>query len=148
MRRGPADFTIPTQYQINCPSRAYPPIAKNAVIAVEDTLLAQASTARIVGAVIQDIRKARAAKLGTITQQLARMSFLSADKTLRQDKRGVSRAAEQIYPGQILEFYPNVPFRDGLFGAGRRPSYFDKTTAELSPAEGALLAALVKRRRR
>ena len=105
---------------------------------------------RIVGAVIKDIREARKAEgASTITQQLARMSFLTTDKTLRRKIREaiLAQRIEHVYSkDEILEFYLNKAyFGDGLFGAeAAARGYFGKAASDLTLAEGALLAGLVK----
>jgi penicillin-binding protein 1A len=146
-------FTIPTQYQIEVPLSRISPNLKDALVAVEDMRFYEhdgIDGIRIVGAVIQDIRQARKAEgASTITQQLARMSFLSADKTLsRKIKEAIlAQRIEQLYSKEeILELYLNKAyFGDGLFGAeAAARGYFGKTAAEITPAEGALLAGLVK----
>jgi 1A family penicillin-binding protein len=146
-------FTIPTQYQIAVPLSRISPNLKKAVVAVEDVRFYEhhgIDGIRIVGAVIQDIRKARKAEgASTITQQLARMSFLTTDKTLRRKIREaiLAQRIEQVYSkDEILEFYLNKAyFGDGLFGAeAASRGYFGKTAADLTPAEGALLAGLVR----
>jgi membrane carboxypeptidase/penicillin-binding protein len=59
----------------------------------------------------------------------------------------LAQRIEQVYTkDEILEFYLNKAyFGDGLFGAeAASRGYFGKTASELTPAEGALLAGLVK----
>src|SRR5205085_4112748 len=126
---------------------------KKAVVAVEDARFYDhhgIDGVRIIGAVIQDIRKARKAEgASTITQQLARMSFLTPDKTLRRKIKEaiLAQRIERLYSkDEILEFYLNKAyFGDGLYGAeAASRGYFGKPAAQLSVAEGALLAGLVK----
>ena len=74
------------------------------------------------GAVVNDIRQGRAAEgASTITQQLARVSFLTRDKTLRRKVREdiLAQRIEKLYSkDEILEIYLNkVYFGDGLYGA-------------------------------
>src|SRR5258708_990211 len=97
-----------------------------------------------------NVRRRRAAQGGsTITQQLARQSFLTPDKTMRRKLQELILAEriESAYSkGQILELYLNkVYFGGGLYGieAAAR-GYFGKHASELTLPEGALLAGLVK----
>ena len=69
----------------------------------------------------------------TITQQLARQSFLSRDKTYRRKLKEVILAAyiEQMYgKNEILELYLNkVYFGDGLYGVeAASRGYFGKSS--------------------
>ena len=80
----------------------------------------------------------RAAQGGsTITQQLARQSFLTPDKTFRRKLQELILAAriERLYTkDQILELYLNkVYFGDGLYGVeAASRGYFGKHASELS----------------
>ena len=92
---------------------------------------------------------ARAQGGSTITQQLARQSFLTPDKTLRRKLQELILAEriEVLYQKpQILELYLNkVYFGDGLYGVeAASRGYFGKHASELTLAEAALLAGLVK----
>src|SRR4029077_2465911 len=85
----------------------------------------------------------------TITQQLARQSFLTTDKTIRRKLQELILAEriEVLYQkAEILELYLNkVYFGDGLYGAeAASRGYFGKHASELSLSEAALLAGLVK----
>ena len=107
-------------------------------------------TVRVLGAVLANLRQGRRAQGGsTITQQLARQSFLTADKTFARKFKEVLVAAqlERTYSKQeILELYFNkVYFGDGLYGAEAASlGYFGKHAADLSIDQAALLAGLVK----
>src|SRR5581483_3011726 len=84
-----------------------------------------------------------------ITQQLARQSFLTPDKTLRRKLQELILAAqiEQFFTKpQIVEMYLNkVYFGDGLYGVeAAARGYFGKHASELTLPEAALLAGLVK----
>src|SRR3954462_1895930 len=85
----------------------------------------------------------------TTTQQLARHSFLTPDKTYRRKLQELILAGriERLYSkDQILEMYLNkVYFGDGLYGVeAAARGYFGKHASELSVPEAALLAGLVK----
>jgi 1A family penicillin-binding protein len=85
----------------------------------------------------------------TITQQLARLMFLSPDQNLRRKIQEALLAVwleRQIDKQEILLRYLNTAyFGAGAYGvdaAARR--YFDKSTKDLSLAEAAMLAGLVR----
>ena len=105
---------------------------------------------RVVGAVIGNIRAGRKAQGGsTVTQQLARTSFLSTDKTYRRKLKEIVLAAQienSFTKDEILAMYLNkVYFGDGLYGieAAAR-GFFGKPAKALSIAESAMLIGLVK----
>ncbi len=105
---------------------------------------------RIAAAVLRNLEAGRRAEGGsTITQQLARQSFLTRDKTYRRKLKEVILAAhiENLYSKeQILELYLNkVYFGDGLHGieAAAR-GYFAKSASDLTLPEAALLAGLIQ----
>ena len=80
---------------------------------------------RVAAAAVRNLQEGRRAEGGsTITQQLARQTFLSRDKTYRRKLKEVILAAhiEREYAKkEILELYLNkVYFGDGLYGARRR----------------------------
>ena len=106
---------------------------------------------RIASAALANVRHRRVAQGGsTITQQLARQSFLTPDKTHPPQAAGADsrrRASSALYTkAQILELYLNkVYFGDGLYGVeAASRGYFGKHASELTVAEAALLAGLVK----
>jgi membrane peptidoglycan carboxypeptidase len=109
---------------------------------------------RVIGAVLTDIREGRAAEgASTITQQLARVSFLSRDKTLRRKVREaiLAQRIEKLYSkDDILEIYLNkVYFGDGLYGAeAASRGYFGKPATDLTVAEAPCSRASSDRRRR
>src|SRR5262249_17323257 len=95
-------------------------------------------------------RRGRLAQGGsTITQQLARQSFLTPDKTIRRKLQELilaNRIERLFSKDQILEMYLNkVYFGDGLYGVeAASRGYFGKHASELSVPEAGLLAGLVK----
>src|SRR5205809_5299453 len=105
---------------------------------------------RIATAAVANVRHRRVAQGGSsITQQLARQSFLRPDKTLRRKLQEAVLASriERLYDKpQILEMYLNkVYFGDGLYGVeAASRGYFAKPASELTVPEAALLAGLVK----
>ena len=85
----------------------------------------------------------------TITQQLARQSFLTPDKTYSRKLQELilaGRIERTFSKDRILELYLNkVYFGDGLYGVeAAARGYFGKHAADLTLPEAALLAGLVK----
>jgi 1A family penicillin-binding protein len=146
-------FTIFREQRVEVPLSEISPNMVQALLAIEDQRFRDHrgfDTYRIVSAAVANIRRRRAAQgASTITQQLARQAFLKPDKTLRRKLQEVILAGriEQMYTKeQILELYLNrVYFGDGRYGieAAAR-GYFGKHASELTVAEAATLAGLVK----
>src|SRR5688572_10001027 len=145
-------FTIFKEYRIEVPLARVSPHLRKAIVAFEDQRFHDhggIDVVRIAGAVYADLRQGRKAQGGsTITQQLARQSFLSREKRLWRKLREIALAdrIERMYSkDEILELYLNkVYFGDGLHGAeAAARGYFGKSAAELDLAEAALLAGLV-----
>ena len=124
-----------------------------AFISIEDRRFYEHSGFDAVGiarAVMSDLAHGRAAQgASTITQQLARNLYLSADRTLERKAEELVYAVEleQTYTkDQILGLYlSRVYFGSGAYGieaAAHR--YFDKPAARLTVREAAALAALMK----
>jgi 1A family penicillin-binding protein len=146
-------FTIYSEQRIGVPLDQISPNLTNAIVAIEDQRFYDHhgfDLVRIASAALTNIRHARAVQGGsTITQQLARQSFLRPEKTFRRKLQELILAAriERMYTkGQILELYLNkVYFGDGLYGAeAAARGYFGTHASELSLAEAAMLAGLVK----
>jgi 1A family penicillin-binding protein len=146
-------FTIYREQRIDVPLSRISPDLVRALVAIEDQRFYTHhgfDAFRILAAALADARRGRAAQGGsTITQQLARQSFLKPDKTLRRKLQELilARRIEQLYTkAQILELYLNkVYFGDGLYGAeAAARGFFGKTASDLTIAEAALLAGLVK----
>ncbi len=146
-------FTIFKEQRIEVPLDKVSPNLIKAVIAIEDQRFYDHSgidAVRVGGAALRNLRAGRRAEGGsTITQQLARQSFLSRDKTYRRKLKEVIVAAylENLYTKQeILEMYLNkVYLGDGLHGVeAASRGYFGKPAADLSVDEAALLAGLIR----
>ena len=146
-------FTIYNEQRIDVPLTAVSPHLAHAIIAVEDQRFythGGFDLMRIASAALVNVRRGRAAQGGsTITQQLARQSFLTTDKTIRRKLQELILAGriEVLYEkDRILELYLNkVYFGDGLYGVeAASRGYFGKHASELSLPEAALLAGLVK----
>jgi penicillin-binding protein 1A len=130
-----------------------PQIMKDAMIAIEDKRFAShpgidpIGMARAIKARLTQGRFTQGAS--TITQQLARNVFLTNTKTFARKGREIilSLAMERKYSkDQILELYLNrVYFGGGAYGidaASRK--FFGHPATELSTAEAAIIAGLVK----
>jgi 1A family penicillin-binding protein len=146
-------FTIFKEQRSEVPLDAISPHLIRALIAVEDQRFYDHrgfDMRRIVSAALANLRHRRAAQgASTLTQQLARQSFLTPDKTLHRKLQELILAGriERRYSKQeILRLYLNkVYFGDGLYGAeAASRGFFGKHASELDVAEAATLAGLVK----
>ena len=146
-------FTIFKEQRIEVPLEKISPNLVKAVISVEDQRFYEHSgvdAIRVAAAVLRNIEEGRRAEGGsTITQQLARQSFLNRDKTYRRKLKEVIVAAyiERLYSKkEILELYLNkVYFGDGLYGVeAASRGYLAKDASNLSVDEAALLAGLIQ----
>ena len=146
-------FTLSKEERIEVPLVALSPRLVKALLAIEDQRFFEHGAidlVRVIGATLRNIRSGRFSQgASTITQQLARQSFLTPDKTLKRKLREMVLAVriERMFSKpQILELYLNkVYFGDGLHGAeAAARGYFGKPASQLTLAEAALLAGLVK----
>jgi len=85
----------------------------------------------------------------TIPQQLIRSSFLTLEKTAQRKIREIILSLEldrRYSKDQILEWYLNqVPFGQNAYGAeAASQTYFQKSVSEISLAEAATLASLIR----
>ena len=125
----------------------------NAIIATEDNKFYQHHGYDILGIVRAALKNLVAGHVrqgaSTITQQLARNSYDLKGKTFRRKllEMFVARRIEENFSKQkIMELYLNrIYFGGGLYGAeAAARGYFDKPAREMSLAECATLAGLVK----
>jgi penicillin-binding protein 1A len=146
-------FTIYQEQRIEAPLRRISPHLVKAIIAVEDQRFYDhlgIDIVRVAGAAVANVRRGRAAQGGsTLTQQLARTSFLTPEKTITRKVKEIvlaRRIEREFDKNEILELYLNkVYFGGGLYGAeAAAMGYFGKPAADLDVAEAALLAGLVK----
>jgi penicillin-binding protein 1A len=146
-------FTIYREQRIEVPLSRISPHLIDAILAVEDQRFYDhggLDIVRVFGAALTNIREGRTAQGGsTLTQQLARQSFLTPEKTYRRKLKEAIVAARiegQFEKDEILELYLNkVYFGDGLYGVEAASlGYFGKHAEHVSVAEAALLAGLVK----
>ena len=85
----------------------------------------------------------------TISQQLIRSTFLTLEKTPTRKIREIILALElerRYTKEQILEWYLNqIPFGPNIYGVGlATKTYFNKPIGEVTIAESAILAALIR----
>jgi 1A family penicillin-binding protein len=146
-------FSFFKEYRIEVPLSRISPHLIDAILAVEDQRFFEhggVDVIRVAGAAWGNVRNGWGTQGGsTITQQVARQSFLTSEKTLRRKLKEVvvaSRLEKEFDKRQILEWYLNkVYFGDGLYGVEAASlGYFGKHASELDVAEAALLAGLVK----
>jgi membrane peptidoglycan carboxypeptidase len=144
--------TIAKEHRIEVPLDSISPYLVKAVIAVEDRRFFDHDgfdPIRIAGSALADLRAGAAAQGGsTITQQLARQS-VGRRKTLRRKLKELMFAVQlerHFTKAEILELYLNKAyFGDGLYGAeAAARGFFGKRAAEVTLAEAALLAGLLK----
>src|SRR5437870_4578189 len=130
-----------------------PPALKEAVIATEDARFYShrgVDPTGIARAIYQNFRRGRIVEGGsTITQQLAKVLFLTPDKSLERKLKEAVLALElerRYSKDRILELYLNqIYFGQGAFGVeAAARTFFGKSVGELSLAESALLAGLPK----
>src|SRR5260370_1355182 len=149
----PPVFSIFKQQRIGASLSDVSPHLIHAILAIEDQRFYDhggLDISRTAAAAIANLRHRRTLQGGsTITQQLARQSFLTADKTIRRKLQELILAEriERFYTKpQILELYLNkVYFGDGLYGVeAAARGYFGTHASELSVAEAATLAGLVQ----
>jgi 1A family penicillin-binding protein len=146
-------FTIFKEQRIELPLAKMSPNLIKAVISVEDQRFYDHSgvdAIRVAGAVLRNLEAGRRAEGGsTITQQLARQSFLSRDKTYRRKLKEIILASYiegEYQKNDILEMYLNkVYLGDGLYGVeAAARGYLGKSASDLTLDEGALLAGLIQ----
>jgi penicillin-binding protein 1A len=125
----------------------------NAVVAVEDAKFYQHGGYDLFGIVRAALKNVTAGHVrqggSTITQQLARNSFSLKEKTFRRKLLEIflaRRIEEKFSKQKIMELYLNrIYFGGGLYGAeAAARGYFSKSAREMSLAECATLAGLIK----
>lgn len=130
-----------------------PASMKNALVAVEDSRFWQHKGIDYIGigrALVKDILHGSLKEGGsTITQQLAKIVFLSPEKTIQRKLREAQLAMKlekELSKKEILELYLNkVYFGHGAYGVEMAArTYFGKSVGQLTLPEAAILAGLVK----
>jgi penicillin-binding protein 1A len=150
---GAPAFTIFKEQRIEVPLTSVSPHLVAAILAVEDQRFFDhggVDVIRVAGAAWKNLSDGWGSQGGsTITQQLARQSLLTREKTVTRKLTEIvvaGRLEQEFSKNQILELYLNkVYFGDGLYGVEAASlGYFGKHAADLNVAESALLAGLVK----
>ncbi len=130
-----------------------PQMVRNAFISAEDLRFYEhggVDWVRVGGAALHDLRTGTLSQgASTITQQLVKLTHLTSDKTWPRKiyEAWLALEAERRYTkDQILEMYMNtVYFGAGAYGVEAAAQvYFGRHAAELSVAQAALLAAVMK----
>ncbi len=125
----------------------------NAVIAVEDSRFWRhkgIDYLAIMRAIIKDIIHVGLKEGGsTITQQLAKVMFLTPEKTLKRKIREAALAIKiekNLDKKEILELYLNkIYFGHGAYGVEMASKiYFGKSVKDITLSEAALIAGLIK----
>ncbi len=124
-----------------------------AIVSVEDSrfwLHQGVDYIAIIRAIVQDIYAGRIKQgASTITQQLAKVVFLSPEKTITRKLKEVTlafRLEKNLTKEEILEIYLNkIYFGHGAYGVEMAArAYFGKPVSDVSLAEAALICGLVK----
>ena len=135
------------------PFSVVPQHLKWAMIATEDKHFYEHTgiDLRAIGrALLYDLKIKKVAQgASTISQQLIRNYFLTLDKTIKRKTREIILTLEmerRYSKDDILNWYLNlVPFGSYLYGVEAASwAFFDKSVKDISMAESAVLAALVK----
>ncbi|MDD5099139.1 MAG: transglycosylase domain-containing protein, partial [Candidatus Colwellbacteria bacterium] len=128
-----------------------PDVIRKATIAIEDSGFYEHSAFDIKGilrAVLVDIMEGRRAQGGsTITQQLAKNAFLTAEKTFTRKIKELILAyrIEKVYSkDEILDLYLNqIPYGNNAYGIeAASQMYFGKPAKDISLSEAAMLSAI------
>lgn len=128
-----------------------PQYLKDAIVSTEDKNFYRHKGYDIVGivrsVVVNTLNKKASQGASTITQQLARVLFLSNEKTyIRKIKelQIAARIEKTLSKDKILEMYlNNVYLGSGAYGVGAAArTYFDKELSQLTLSECALIAGL------
>lgn len=138
--------TVVSLYQI-------PEHLQNAVLSAEDANFYKHFGIDFTGIIRSVFKNLTIGKLtyggSTISQQLIRSSFLTAEKTAKRKIKEIILTLElerRYSKDQILEFYLNqVPFGLNAYGVeAASQTYFSKPVSEISLSESATLAALIR----
>jgi penicillin-binding protein 1A len=131
----------------------FPPVLRDALVSIEDKNFYRHSGInfwRIVGAAYRDIESGgKVQGASTLTMQLARNLFLSADRNWQRKVQEAMLAIQierRFTKSQIFALYANqIALGHGVFGfEAASEFYFGKPAKQLSLDEAALLAGLPK----
>ncbi len=135
------------------PWNQIPQTLKDATLAIEDQSFYSEpafSWKGILRAALANLERGQIVQgASTITQQLARNAFLSSEQTFSRKIKELLlaiRLSRHYSKDRILELYLNeVPFGPTLYGVGSASeAYFGKPASELTLAQTALLASVLK----
>lgn len=138
---------------IYLPLKAMPKHLINAVVAVEDSRFWKHKGfdyIAILRAAIKDVLHVRIKEGGsTITQQLAKITFLTPEKTITRKIKEIALAKKiekSLSKEEILELYLNrIYLGHGAYGVEMAARvYFGKSARDLNLSESALIAGLIK----
>ena len=130
-----------------------PPVLQNAVIDTEDAQFwkeGAVSARSVVRALVTNVSAGGIRQGGsTITQQLVKNTLLTSQQNLHrkvQEAVLATRLEKQLTKQQILERYLNtVYFGNGAYGVQAAAGhYFGVSVTQLTPAQAALLAGLIR----
>ncbi|MGI5918520.1 MAG: transglycosylase domain-containing protein [Christensenellales bacterium] len=140
------------QNRVYLPIDEIPDYVKSAFIAIEDARFYQhhgVDVIRILGAFINNLKNKKVQGGSTITQQLVKLTSLTGVKKMSRKIQEAVMAyeLEQRYTkDEILEMYLNyIYFGNGAYGVeAAAKTYFGVHTSELTLAQAALLAGVIK----
>ncbi|WP_305789204.1 transglycosylase domain-containing protein [Symbioplanes lichenis] len=142
---------VGTEDHSDVPLSAVPEGVRNAILAAEDRDFYEHSGVSVRGVLRAVVANVEGSHEGasTITQQYARNAFLTQDVTLERKAKefALSVQLEREYTkNEILERYLNtIYFGRGAQGiAAAANAYFGVTVDRLTPAQGAVLASVIK----
>ncbi len=130
-----------------------PEFLKQAVIVIEDKNFPRhrgIDFKAIIRAIISDLKIGKLKEgASTITQQMIRTYYLTRKKTLTRKTKEIILSLElekRHSKDQILEWYLNlIPFGSNIYGVETASqSFFGKKVSDISIAEAAILAAMIK----
>ena len=142
-----------SENRVYVPLESIPLHVRQAFIAAEDQRFYEhhgVDVVRMFGALWHDLRTLSLEQgASTITQQLIKLTHLSGEKTLSRKAQEAILALQlerRMEKDDILERYLNVVyFGRGAYGIeAAANAYFQKSAKELTLAEGALLAGVIK----
>jgi len=147
-------FYYKDQFRLYAPYREIPKVLIYAVITAEDERFFKhkgIDPLGIVRAAITDLAKGKVVQGGsTITQQLAKMVYLSPQRTVERKLKEMALAREleqKLTKEEILELYLNyVYLSNGAYGvkAAAWVLFGKDSLAQLTPAQAALLAGIIR----
>jgi 1A family penicillin-binding protein len=153
-RRDEPAFTIFEERRYDVPLDRISPQLIQAVLAIEDQRFHRHGGLdlwRIAGSMWANLWSGSLEQGGsTITQQLAKLSFLTPEKTFRrklQEAYLALRIEQEYTKDEILEIYLNKVYLGGGFHGVEAAArgYFGTSAADLDLPEAALLAGLIQR---